>query len=148
VKEPLINRMRSTAALVCSVLLFFCAGVGGCHSKEPGAIVRGKVIYKNAPLDEGTVVFYPSGSGQVAYGNVQKNGTFQLLNAMKTERIEPGKYVAVVVAGTGQIAETKEDPLYSAQPAVPLRFSSATTSPLKYDVVVGENNFDLDLDKL
>lgn len=134
--------------MVCSVLLFFCAAVGGCHSEEPGAIVRGKVIYKKAPLDEGSVVFYPTDSGQVAYGNVQKDGTFQLLNAKKTERIEPGKYVAVIVAGTGRIAETKEDPSYSAQPAVPLRFSSATTSPLKYEVVLGENNFELDLDKL
>ena len=98
------------SALTCSVSLLFCAAVGGCQSEEPGAIVRGKVIYKNAPLDEGSVVFYPAGSGQVAYGNVRKDGTFQLLNAKKTERIEPGKYVAVVVAGTGQIAETKEDP--------------------------------------
>lgn len=147
--ESRIKRTSRAIACAGTVLLFFgCALACGCSREEPGAIVRGKVTYKAAPLDEGSVVFYPNGSGQVAYGNVQQDGTFQLLNAKKKDRIEPGKYVAVIIAGTGQIAETKEDAAYSAQPVVPVKFGSATTSPLKYDVVVGENTFDLDLDKL
>lgn len=146
--EDLVKRTKGAAGRALSILLLCCGAFYGCSRGEPGAIVRGRVIYKKAPVDQGSVVFYPNGSGRVAYGNVQKDGTFQLLNAQKDERIEPGKYVAVVIAGTDQIAETREDPAYSSQPAVPFKFSSATTSPLKYDVVVGENDFDLDLDKL
>lgn len=140
-KRALVAR---TLRLTC---LVGCALVSGCSSEEPGAIVRGKVIYKSAPLDQGTVFFFPNGSGQSSYGNVQKDGTFQLMNPHKTERIEPGKYVAVILAGNSQIAAMKEDPLYPVQPVVPMKFSSVTTSPLKYDVVLGENEFEIDLDK-
>jgi hypothetical protein len=55
--------------------------------------------------------------------------------------------VAVILAGNSQIAAMKEDPLYPVQPAVPMKFSSVTTSPLKYDVVLGENEFEINLDK-
>ena len=135
-------------ACYIAVLLLGCSILSGCNREPPGAIVRGKVIYKQAPFGEGSVVFYPSGSGQVGYANVQPDGTFQLLNAKKTERIEPGQYVAVVIAGTDRIAEVTEgSPLPVQQPAVPLKFGSVTTSPLKYDVVVGENEVELDLDK-
>ena len=141
---------QSPAALKLRlVFLFGCVLLCSCSHEEPGAIVRGKVTYKGAPLDEGSVVFYPNGSGRVADGNVQKDGTFQLLNSKKTERIEPGKYVAVIIAGTSRIAEVKADaPKPVQEPAVPFKFSSVTTSPLKYDVIVGENYIDLDLDKL
>jgi hypothetical protein len=135
------RELSCVATVVCLIL-------AGCHNEPPGAIVRGSVTYKNAPLDRGTVMFYPNGSGQASYGNVQKDGKFQLMNPHKTERIEPGKYVAVVLAGNSEIAAAKEDPLYPVQPAVPFKFSSVTTSPLKYDIVLGENNLEINLDTL
>jgi hypothetical protein len=122
-------------------------GVIGCEREEPGAIVRGKVTYKNVVLDQGTVMFIAESGGQASYGNVQKDGTFQLLNQSRTERVDPGKYVAVIIAGTDNIAQMKEDPMWRVQPLVPPKFSSATTSPLKYEVVLGENEFDINLDK-
>jgi hypothetical protein len=131
-----------------AVLLFALVGSLGCNREPPGASVRGKVVYKNGPLSEGSVVFYPAGSGQIGYAKVRPDGTFQLINAKKTERIEPGQYVAVIVAGTDQIAEVKEGaPRVAQQPVVPYKFCSVTTSPLKYDVVVGENEVELNLDQ-
>jgi len=145
--ERLAKRMQTATVVDCLFLALCCAAFCGCSHEEPGGIVRGKVIYKKVPFDQGSIVFYPAGSGKVAYGDVQKDGTFQLLNANKGERIEPGKYVAVVIAGTHQIAETRDDPTYSSQPVVPFKFSSVTNSPLKYEVVIGENDFELNLDK-
>jgi hypothetical protein len=36
---------------------------------------------------------------------------------------------------------------FAQEPPVPFKFGSVTTSPLKFDVFVGEYNIDLDLDK-
>jgi len=139
--------MNGPTHFALAALTICCAVFAGCRGEEPGGIVRGKVTYKAKPLDQGTVFFYPNGSGQASYGNVQKDGTFQLLNTHKTERIEPGNYVAVILAGNNQIAAMKEDPLYPVQPVVPFKFSSVTTSPLKYEVKLGENEFDINLDQ-
>jgi hypothetical protein len=129
------------------LLIAGCIFAVGCSRKVPGGIVRGTVTHKNKPLGQGTVVFYRDGGGQMPYGNVQKDGTFQLLNQSKTERIEPGKYSAVIIAGTNEIAQMKEDPSWPVQPLVPTKFANASTTPLKFDVVVGENSFDINLDK-
>jgi hypothetical protein len=128
-------------------MLLGCLLVCGCSREEPGAIVRGTVTYKGAPLDQGTIMFYPSGSGQGSYGRMQEDGSFQLINPHKTERIQPGTYVAVVLAGNDQIAAAKEDPTFPVHPVVPLKFSSASASPLKYDIGLGENVLDVNLDK-
>lgn len=130
-----------------SGVLFVCTLTSGCASEEPGATVRGTVTHKGSVLDQGTVMFYPSGSGQASYGRIQKDGSFTLINPRKTERIEPGSYVAVVLAGNDQIAAAKEDPTFPVQPVVPLRFSSVSASPLKYDVELGDNVVDVNLDK-
>ena len=128
-------------------LLFGMACAIGCSTEEPGGIVRGKVTYKNAQLDKGTIAFHPASSGgQICHGNIQKNGTFKLQNQTKGEVIPPGRYIAVVFADNTSIAAMKEDPSFPVQPTVPFKFSSVTTSPLKYEVVVGENEFDINLD--
>jgi hypothetical protein len=121
--------------------------VCGCNREPPGGIVRGKVSYQGKTLDKGSIVFYPTGQAQVCHSNIQKDGTFKLENQVRTERIEPGQYTAVIIADNTEIAAMKEDPLYPVQPTVPFKFASVTASPLKYDVVVGENNFDVNLDK-
>jgi hypothetical protein len=127
--------------------MFLCAAAIGCGGDEPGAVVRGKVIYKNAPFNEGSIVFFPEGSGQAAYGNLQQDGTFALKTSNQAEQIAPGKYVAVVVAGADRRAQLSEDPLHRVDPVVPLKFSRAGTSPLKYEVKLGLNEFDINLDK-
>ena len=128
-------------ALLISALL-----LSGCNREAPGGIVRGKVSYKGKTLEKGSVVFYPSGTAQVCHGNIQKDGAFKLENQVRTERVEPGKYTAIIVADNTEIAAMKEDPLFPVQPTVPFKFASVATSPLKYDVVLGENEFDINLD--
>ncbi len=141
------NSDRQFKLLLTIWLLASCLISSGCRT-ETGALVRGKVTYKGRPFDKGTVMFYPNGKGQASYGRIQPDGTFQLMNPHKTDRIEPGKYVAVILAGNDEIAAMKEDPSYPVQPAVPFKFSSASSSPLKYDVILGDNVFDINLDKM
>jgi hypothetical protein len=126
----------------CGLLLF----IAGCRSGETGGIVRGKVAYKGKALDKGSVVFHSTAGGQICGGTVKPDGTFQLVSQSKSELIPVGEYVAVVFADNTEIAAMKEDPSFPVQPTVPFRFSSVTTSPLKYQVVLGENDFDINLD--
>jgi hypothetical protein len=58
-----------------------------------------------------------------------------------------GQYVATVLVDNATVAVMKEDPKLLEKPEIPLTFSSVTTSPLKYDVVLGENTFDINLDE-
>jgi hypothetical protein len=118
----------------------------GCNREAPGGIVRGKVSYNGKVLDKGSIVFYPSSNAQLCHGNIQTDGKFKLENQIRTDRIEPGKYTAIIVADNTEIAAMKEDPLFPVQPTVPFKFASVTTSPLKYDVVMGENELDVNLD--
>ena len=131
-------------AAVVAVVALVCSG---CHREPPGGVVYGKVSYQGKAVDKGSVVFYPIGNAQVCHSNLQKDGTFKLENQVRSERIEPGTYTAVIIADNSEIAAMKEDPLYPVQPTVPFKFSSVTTSPLKYDVALGENEIDIDLDK-
>jgi hypothetical protein len=132
------------AAPLAALLLAVNAGC----SEEPAGIVSGTVTYKGELLDKGTIVFHPAaGGGQVSHGFVQKNGTFSLMNQVGNDRIPPGSYIAIIYADNSEIAAMKEDPSFPVQPTVPFKFSSVTTSPLKYEVVVGENEFDVNLDK-
>lgn len=132
---------------VWPALFLVCVFTSGCAREESGGIVRGSVTYKNAKLDKGTVVFHPAGGGgQMSHGNIRADGTFKLENQLKGELIQPGQYIAVVFADNTSIAAMKEDPSFPVQPTVPFKFSSVSTSPLKCEVVVGENNFDLNLD--
>jgi hypothetical protein len=121
--------------------------LAGCRSGETGGLVRGKVTYKGKALGEGSVVFHSTAGGQVCGGAVKPDGTFQLASQSKSDLIPIGEYVGVVFADNTKIAAMKEDPSFPVQPSVPFKFSSVTTSPLKYQVVLGENDFDIDLDK-
>jgi hypothetical protein len=141
-----LNRVKTSCGWSIALLLAVVLSIG-CSREEQGGIVTGKVSYKGKPLDVGTIVFHPAtGGGQLCHSLIQKDGTFKLQNQVKSEMIPPGSYVAVVFADNTSIAAMKEDPLYPVQPTVPFKFSSPTTSPLKYDVVIGENNFDVNLD--
>ena len=135
--------MREPLRIVFFGLLLLIAG---CRSGETGGIVRGKVTYKGKALDKGSVVFHSTAGGQICGSRVKPDGTFQLTSQTKSELIPAGEYVAVVFADNTEIAAMKEDPSFPVQPTVPFRFSSVTTSPLKYQVVLGENNFDVNLD--
>src|SRR5262245_17576189 len=93
--------------------------LGGCRREPPGAIARGKASYKGKTLDKGSIVFYPASSRMLSHAKILADGRFKLENQVGNERIEPGKYTAVILADNTEIAAMKEDPLFPVQPTVP-----------------------------
>jgi hypothetical protein len=84
-----------------------CAGVlvtalfAGCGPTGPTVIpIRGEVIYKGAPLKEGTVVYLPKETGEArqASGRIQADGSFVLTTFKNADGVAPGDYDIVVYA--------------------------------------------------
>jgi hypothetical protein len=117
----------------------------GCGPAETGGTVQGKITFKGAPVDLGSVLFIPR-SGPTATANLEPDGTYKLLNPHKTEFIPPGKYLVVVVPGDKNKSRLPEDPATGDMP-IPVEFTSSATSPLRADVVEGPNTIDMELNK-
>jgi hypothetical protein len=122
------------------VVLSACVVAVGCGKSGPTATVRGKVAYKGKPVESGRVVLFPE-SGMVTSGKLASDGSFTIFNREKGEEIAPGKYKVAVVAGLEQIN------LQGVEPRVPLKFTSASTSPLEYDFQEGPNDISINLDE-
>lgn len=120
--------------------LAICLAALGCGKSEPVGTVRGKVIYKGNPVKSGAVVFFPE-KGPVSSGDLASDGTFQVLNFEKEEGVPIGEYSIAVIAGMDQI---RLGP--GVEPTVPLKYTSKSTSPLKFDVQEGENEIAISLD--
>jgi hypothetical protein len=140
-----VIRSARRLAKLCATLVVASSLSSGCTKKDPGAIVHGKVSYKGKPVETGSVVFFPQ-TGPVGDGNLQPDGGYRILNREKREGIPPGSYTVVVISGQDQIALRPEDPLYRVEPAIPLKYTGKTTSPLKYEVKQGDNEINLTLD--
>lgn len=128
------NTMRVVTVLTAASCLY-----SGCSKKEPAAYVHGKVTYKNKPVIKGSVVFLPK-AGQIGYGNLLPDGSYKLLNQLKEEGIKPGQYTATISL------ELDRASLNQVEPPIPTKFAAKESSPLKYDVLVGDNEINMNLD--
>jgi hypothetical protein len=79
-------------------------------------------------------------NGVVVSGKLASDGTFTIYNRDKGEEIPIGNYKVAVVAGMEQIS------LQGVEPRVPLQFTSASTTPLKYEFKEGPNDITISLD--
>jgi hypothetical protein len=123
-----------------------CVVVPGCGNNLPTATVRGKVAYKGKPVDSGRVVLFPE-SGVVSSGKLASDGRFTIHNRDKGEEIAAGKYKIAVVAGLEQIDLRPNDPKSRVEPRVPLKFTSASTTPLEFEFKEGPNDISITLDE-
>jgi hypothetical protein len=115
----------------------------GCGGEEGGATVTGMVTYKDQPVTQGSISFIPSG-GSSAWARIGQDGRYHLQNAKRTERIEPGAYVVVIVAGARDLVS--EGPVEELP--VPVEVTSRATTPLSYEVKPGANTIDVNLDEV
>lgn len=139
-------KAHSTMFVRFGFCLLACSVVVGCGPKKPEATVRGAVTLEGKPLHEGGVAFF-STSGTFGNGTLSADG-YSLIGPNKIEGIAPGSYTVVVMPSSAQIKSTQIDPQVQVKAsAIPTKYSAAATSPLKVDVVSGENVIDLDLDK-
>ena len=126
----------------------FLAGVAlhaGCSGPN-AAQVSGTVTLDGQPLTTGMVSFYPDGgNGTPANGSIDASGRYSVSTGTDAG-LAPGKYIAIVVA-------TKDPPQpYDKTgaeippiPITPGKYSSSTTSDLRFDVKPGPNTIPLSL---
>lgn len=123
-----------------------CSVAAGCGKEKPRATVSGVVTLAGQPLDQGFVTFFSS-NGTSGFSDIGPGGTYSLLGPNKEEGVSPGSYTAVVMPSMAQIKKAHNDPRIRVKDSsIPLIYTSAGSSPLKYEVAVGPNEIDLALD--
>lgn len=130
-------------ALLCLTLLV------GCSDSLP-ATVTGKVTIDGQGLPEsdnvtGNVVFYPTGGGAAAFGDVSSGGKYKITTG-STKGLEPGEYKVTV-----RIIEIEPAPPggHDAAPPQkllsPAKYNDNEKTDLKVVVEPGSQSIDLDL---
>ncbi|MBN2294702.1 MAG: hypothetical protein JXM70_19900 [Pirellulales bacterium] len=130
---------RNFPSLVAGALLALAVGiVSGCGSSGPKTIpVSGKVTYKNKPVTIGRVVFQPVEIAKglperPAMGEFQDDGSYRLSSFTQNDGPVPGKYCVVIHAMIS--GPTPENPTAPTVWAVPQRYTSTQTTPLKAQI--------------
>ena len=138
--------------------------LGGCDSGPhyEHAKVHGKVTYQGKPVTLGSVLFVPveppkEGNMQPASGSIGPDGTYELKSEADPGAIL-GEHKVVVIAVDGGQPVQESAPSKDGAPGpspsvkavrfktlVPKKYSDPATTPLTRKVVVGDNNFDLEL---
>lgn len=148
------------------VLFFAGLFIVGC-SKQDGKLpvypVTGTVTYQNNPVEGATVIFSIPGNKQAkaATGLTDSQGRFTLSTYSNGDGAAAGEHQVTVTKYTGGGGESNEsltmeqaakqaEKKDSSQPAskseLPLKYSEASTSELKFTVSEsGENHFEIKL---
>ncbi|WP_339736339.1 hypothetical protein [uncultured Gimesia sp.] len=118
-----------------------CSGVEDSRGKR--VAVSGKVSYKNAPLEKGSIQFFPeSGEGFQAFGKIE-NGAY---NIDLEQGPSVGKYVVKITAlkKTGKMIETEEGKEEEKKQYLPSKYNQ--NSELSADIKAGSNSYDFTLE--
>lgn len=136
-----------TRCLMNTLTIGLLAMVAGCDTpQEPWGSVEGKVLLKNAPVANVTVLFSNEQQGISLYGQSDEQGRFQIRSA-KVPGIPVGEYrVAIVPAITAADMATdtvihKQRPPEVKSP-VPPRYRDLKTTDLVANVQTGKNEFE------
>ena len=129
----------SVSAILSSLL------VVGCGDGDHPQIyrVRGTVTLDGAPVSSGGVRF-SSPDGRLAIGKIQTDGSYSLATTKWGQGALPGSYrVSVQVRDIKP--ETDTMPAWPGASRIPEKYEDPTTSGLEFEVVAGENQFDIKL---
>jgi hypothetical protein len=133
--------------------------VSGCsddRSKPPMAKVTGKVVYKGKPVNNGSVIFTPVAgkggeTGQNATGQLESDGSFTLTTFNTGDGAILGQHVVTVEArgdDLNKLNQPKADGTIAyvlPKPTIPAKYTSPSTSPLRFTVEKTDNNFEIEL---
>lgn len=114
----------------------------GCSRGPEMVPVTGKVLYKNKPLEYGSVMLAPADGGDPARGQIQPDGSFQLTTITADgdvrEGVRVGRCSVRVTAfesqgpGGGRVSPDAE--MMLGRSAVPRKYQSFGTSGLTVEV--------------
>ena len=128
--------IRSLSLFGVAVLLAGCSSGNQFPTEE----VRGKIMYRNAPVTTGTVVFVPEGDMPSASGEIKPDGTFQLTTYDEHDGAVIGKHSVMVTAVEDMSNMLPEERSGTPRTLVPPKYSNYTTSGLMAEVTEGEPN--------
>ena len=124
-------------ALALAALLF------GCSSGPETGDVAGKVTFKGKAVKEGRVTFLNPKEGGAYESEIGPEGSYAI------PKVVVGEY-QIVVAPLTVIMDTDPgksppSPVEKAAPDIPMKYRQEGTTPLKYAVKSGTNDFDIEL---
>ncbi|WP_417381336.1 carboxypeptidase-like regulatory domain-containing protein [Gimesia sp.] len=125
----LIMKVLARAGMLFSLALW-CSGCGGGGGEDlPETVaVSGVVTYQGKPVTDASIMFYPLQGRKPATGRSDTTGKFTLRTFEKDDGALPGEHQVTVNA----YQSTPEG--VSMKSAIPIKYSSPTTSPLKITV--------------
>ena len=130
--------------LRCVAVALALAAMAGCGGSYD-ASVSGIALLNNSPLPRGTVKFTPEQAGPSGYGLINEDGTYSIMTG-REEGLPSGPYVVTVVANEPSVANKNPSlPPAPGKPITPAWYRDPATSPLKYNVESGSNEFSLEL---
>ena len=142
----MLNRLLLAAA-VCVCI--------GCGPKTYNAQVTGSVTVDGQLANNGTVTFHPTSGGTVAYGRIQKDGTFALrvgkgdVTDVDAGTLPSGEYIVTVLVDQAP-RKLPPDHLGPPPPDFSLsaaKYKSPSTSDLRRTVTPGKNFFSFELER-
>jgi hypothetical protein len=144
--------MRTRALLrgawLAAGLLLAAAGCGS--GPAPLAAVRGKVLYRGAPLAAGTIVFTPDTArgcrGEIAFADIRPDGTYDLMTGA-SYGAAPGWHRITVCALLPATATPPGQPPALPVSLLPPRYRDPRISGLACEVKADQlNRIDFQLD--
>lgn len=123
--------------LICVAVLVL-ATLPGCGASDRAETVpvTGTVTYNGAPLEHGTVIFYPA-DGRPAYGKIAKGSLTDVTTYEPADGAVPGAH-RVVVQSTDKAADA--DPMAAGKSLIPERYGDPEKSGLTAEIEPGKAN--------
>ena len=133
---------KRTSDLLAVLALLAAAGCG--QSDRPSTYpVHGAVTLDGNPLSFGGVRFV-SDDGRLAKAKIQSDGSYTLSTFEDGDGAIPGSYrISVQVRKMKE--ETADRPAWPGPSLIPEKYEDPTTSGLQFEVVPGENQYDIEL---
>lgn len=140
--------------VVASVFMALVAATGCGEARGPIGQVHGKVTFEGKPVASGAAVsFLAAGGG--ASGVVGADGSYRVVST-QGEGVAAGTY-KVLVLPPGGSTPTPEEAMKASMsngkgqaaapsdPTIPEKYRSAATTPLSYEIKVGDNEINIEL---
>lgn len=154
---------RTSTVCLLTVLCLALSCLSGCGKKQ--ATVKGKVSFKGQPLTSGNIAFV-DGGGRIAPGTIKSDGTYLVANVPVGEVTITVQTAPPMMAMMGMGSKPKKpsglapmpkdmipadyqenSPDKKPLPVVPApeKYNKVETSPLKYTVQSGTQEYNIDL---
>jgi hypothetical protein len=163
--RSLVTRLNSDRLKLVAAAMCFVGGCSRMSDRPETAPVTGRVTYRGEPVSGATVAFVAEGAPRFGGGVTDETGQFELTTFQPGDGAVVGKHVVTVVKQEGEetrlpiddrlspeersraIDKAMEEAFKRGPPRslLPKKYADSKTSDLRFEVVQGENEFDIRL---